>query len=617
MFGRLAFYVLRKKRRVAYRNLKIAFPRYPPQKINKILKQTFMNVAQHVAEVLYMPWIDEKYINKFIEFEGLDSVLAVLVKSSNKKGSIFLALHEGSWEIGSAVTAYLLEKHNYTILSGVQPKFPLLNKLLIEYRTKTVPNITVINQSLRPIIESLNSGHAMGMLIDHGARDGILVDFFGRPALTPTGALKLALKMDTNVFLGFMKHKQGAQHKIMLSSYDLVRTGSDEDDLKLNLENIHRIYERYISESPQEYLWFFKRWKHSPQRNVLVLSDGKAGHLKQSLAVVDLIKDLPFNVKYDVVEVKLENWRQKVMLHLCGFFFSNKCQGCMWCARRLFSTPEREKIMSNYYDAVISCGSGLAMLNRLVAFENMAKSIVIMKPGMFSLKRFDLVIAPEHDNAPKFKNVVSIHGAIPREIDWDKDAIEKVKRDYKLDSQDLPHPVIGLFLGGSNKYLTLDKSRAAQAIDSLNNFIEAKGGCLLVSTSRRTAQEVEALLKEKFSHNPKCKMLIIANESNPRGSYEAILSLSDILIISGDSISMISEAVHSGKHTVVFRLKRKFPYLPSRHERFINRLQHKEYIYAAHAGNISNVVTFIWKHKPLMEKVKDKGIILEKLKAIL
>jgi len=612
--GYLGFYILPKKRRVAYKNLKIAFPHYPPQKINKIVRQVFMNSAQHFAEIAYMPWIDDKYINKFIEFEGLDDVLSVM---SNKKGSVFLCLHEGSWEIGNFVTAQTLNKYNYTVLVREQPKFPLLSKLLNEHRARNINHMLTVKDSLRPMVESLKNGHAIGMVADHGAQDGIFVNFFGRPALTPTGALKLALKLDTNVFMGFMKRKGGAKHKITLSTYKLIRTGDEEKDLKVNLENINRIFEKYITDSPQEYLWFFKRWKHSPQRNILILSDSKVGHLKQSLAVLDLIKKLPFEVKYDVVEIKLKSYLQKLMLQLCGFFFSNKCQGCMRCARYLFNSYGTKKILSNYYDAVISCGSGLAMLNRLIAFENAAKSIVVMKPGMFSLKRFDLVIAPEHDNVPKFKNVVTINGAIPRDINENKEYVGKIIKDYKLDDPSLPRPVIGLLMGGSNKYLSLDTRQVKNTIDSLDAFIQKAGGCVLVSTSRRTDSEVSQFLKGNLADKPAYKMLIIASELNPQGSLEAILHLSDILIVSGDSVSMVSEAINSGKYTVVFKLNRKFHFMPSRQEKFIDDLNRKEYIYVSRAENISSTLTYVWKRKPIINKINDKGLILERLKNIL
>lgn len=111
-------------------------------------------------------------------------------------------------------------------------------------------------------------------------------------------------------------------------------------------------------------------------------------------------------------------------------------------------------------------------------------------------------------------------------------------------------------------------------------------------------------------------MFVIANEFNPLGSIEAILHLSDILVVSGDSISMVSEAVNSGKYTVVFKLKRKFPYLRTKHERFIERLRQDGHIYVCN-NNLSNSLMHIWKYNPLKKKINDGEIILDRLKRIL
>ena len=614
LIGALVFYVLRKKRSIAYKNLRIAFPQYSPKKINKIIKQTFMNCAQHCIEVAYLPWMDERYIKRFMEFEGWDETLNTI---NNKKGSIVLFLHEGSFEVGNIVLSQLLKGCKYAVLTRLQSKISTLSGLLNEYRARAHCDIITLSNSLRPLVEYLRNGDVLAMSGDHGAQGGIFVDFFGRPALTPTGALKLALKLDANLIVGFIKKKGGAHHKISLSPYKLVKTRDTNKDLKTNLENINRRFEEYIRESPGEYLWFFKRWKYSPQRNILVLSDGKPGHLKQSLAVLDLIKSLPYQIKSNIVEIRFKNNFQKIAFHICAFFFSKNCQGCMGCFLRLFNSFDYHKLLSEYYDIVISCGSSLAMLNRLVAFENMAKSIAVMKPGMFSLKRFDLIIIPEHDNVLKSNNVALIKGALSKELGKDKNQLGTVVSDYELENPPLSSPVIGVLLGGSNKYLSLDIGTASEAVRTLDGITENLSSHILVSTSRRTSKDIEGFLKDNLSKNPRCRMLIIANEYNPQGSLEAILHLSDILVVTGDSISMISEAINSGKHVIVLKLKRKKSHFLSKHERFISNLERDGYIYTASKDDLADKLTYVWNYRPSIKKIADKEIILEKLKKIL
>ena len=614
LIGALAFYLFRKKRSIAYKNLKIAFPQYPCKKINRIVRQTFMNCAQHIIEIFYLPWLDEKYIGRFIEFEGLDMVLKTM---ENKKGSVFLALHEGSWEVGSVVMPQVFKKYNYMVLARIERKIPLLSELLNKYRARRHCNVITVRDNLRPLVECLKKGFALGMVMDHGAQGGILVDFFGRQALTPTGALKLALKLDTNVIVSFIKGERWGRHKLSFTTYKLVRNHNPNRDLKTNLENINRMFEEHIRNSPGEYLWFFKRWKYSPQRNILVLSDGKPGHLKQSLAVLDLIKSLPFQIKSNTIEIKFKNSWRRIAFQTCGFFFSNKCQGCMRCLHLLFNSNEPQKLLSDYYDVVISCGSSLAMINRLVAFENMAKSVVIMKPGVFSLKRFDLAIIPEHDNVPKFNNVILTKGALSRKVDSNKEYIKTIVADYGLENPPMPQPIIGVLLGGSNKYLSLDANTVEKIIISLDEIVDRLGGHILVSTSRRSSKDIEELLKEKLSNRARYRMLIIANESNPQGSLETILNLSHILVVSGDSISMVSEAVNSGRHTIVLKLKRKNSKFLSKHERFIENLERDGYVHTVSNDNLSEKLINIWKHKPVIKEIEDHKIILDRLRKIL
>jgi KDO2-lipid IV(A) lauroyltransferase len=611
--GALAYYFLKKKRRIAYKNLKIAFPEYSCRRINKIIRQTFMNCGQHIIELLYLPWMDQRYIKNHIGFDGLDKVLDAI---GNKKGLILLGLHEGSWEVASIVLSQFLGKNNYTILTRDQSNISYLNELLNEYRAKRNCRVVTLTDNLRPLIETLKGGFALGMAADHGGQDGVAVNFFSKPALTPTGAIKLALKLDTNLALGFIKREGLTRHRIYLTMHNLIKTQDINKDIKSNLEAINRKYEEYLRMYPTEYLWFFKRWKYSPRRDILVISDGKVGHLKQSLAVLDLIKSLPFEIKADVVEVKFKNIWHKMLFQACGFFFSRNCQGCMSCLHDLLGAEKAKKLLFSYYDAVVSCGSSVAMVNRLVAYENIAKSIVVMKPGMFSLKRFDLAILPEHDRAPKFKNVVLIKGALSRTLDKNDENIKTVINSYNLDEPSLTHPIVGVLLGGESKHLSLDNQLVDDLMNSLDDVIAKLNGSILISTSRRTPREVDELVKSRASNKKGYRMVIIANESNPQGSLEAILYLSDIVVVSQDSISMVSEALKANKHTLVLRLKRKSQDYMSKHERFIQGLEKDGYIHTLEKDLFQNVSS-IWQKRPLLKELKDCEIIIERLKKII
>ena len=60
-----------------------------------------------------------------------------------------------------------------------------------------------------------------------------------------------------------------------------------EENIENCLSRSNSLLEGYIRKFPQEYFWFYKIWKYSPFRKIVVLSDGKAGHLRQAQAVVN------------------------------------------------------------------------------------------------------------------------------------------------------------------------------------------------------------------------------------------------------------------------------------------------------------------------------------------
>ena len=609
------YYLNAKKRSTVYKNIKTAFPDYPIKRIKQIARSTFMNSAQHFIELFYLPWMDQGYLDKHLEVEGLGDVIQRL---KNNKGAIFIGTHEGSWEIVHIALGQMLKEHKFTILARIQPSLPRLSSLLNSYRKRSGCNVIGFQENRRMVVQHLKKGYVLGMALDHGAQEGIFVNFFGKPALMATGAVKLALKLNVNLFIGFIKKTGLARHKITIVPFDIVRTDNDiERDIRINLENINRIQEEFIRGAPQEYLWFFKRWKYSPERRVLILDDGKTGHFKQSLAVLELVKRLPFQIKANIVEIKFNNKIQRLLLDTCGFFSSNKCQGCLGCVKRMIDKNTMGRLLRESYDVVISTGASLAMVNRFIAYENKAKSIITMKPGGFSLKRFDLAIIPEHDNPPKFDNVVKTKGSLCISDSSKKsELMKKIIKNFSLDSPALNSPVIGLLLGGDNKVLTMDMSVIKEIIVAIKQAQEKFKGTLLVSTSRRTPDNVVRYLKQELQGDPACRLLIIASENNPPGSIDAILHLSDIVVVSGDSISMITEAVNSGKYTAVFKLRKKGFRRELKYERFINNFSRDGYIYDVDSGNLLSTLTHLWQNKPLKKTFDDGQIVFERLKQI-
>jgi len=259
---------------------------------------------------------------------------------------------------------------------------------------------------------------------------------------------------------------------------------------------------------------------------------------------------------------------------------------------------------------VVSCGSSLAGVNFVVSGLNQAKSIVIMRPGILSTKRFDLVIMPEHDLIYKRKNILTIRGALsPIDSDYLKEKSKELLSQYSLP---INQEYIGLLIGGNTKNFFMDKDTVFKVINQIKLSAGNFGLNILVTTSRRTPKEIEELIKEEFKYYSLCKFLVIANEYNPTFTVGGILGLSKIVVVSGESISMVSEAASSNSYVIVFKTD-----LDLKHRRFLNSMAKDGYIYLVEPDRIFLLIEKLLKDKPPKKVLDNRAIIKEAIEKIL
>jgi mitochondrial fission protein ELM1 len=109
---------------------------------------------------------------------------------------------------------------------------------------------------------------------------------------------------------------------------------------------------------------------------------------------------------------------------------------------------------------------------------------------------------------------------------------------------------------------------------------------------------------------------VIANENNPKGALAGILSLSSVIIVSGESISMVSEAVSSGKKTIVFMPDKKKSGM-TKHERALMNLAQDGYIAIARSGELISLVARALKDNTPAKKVDDTDKIYEAMRVLI
>ncbi|DAB40316.1 MAG TPA: hypothetical protein CFH81_08965 [Sulfurovum sp. UBA12169] len=273
-------------------------------------------------------------------------------------------------------------------------------------------------------------------------------------------------------------------------------------------------------------------------KKVLILSDGRAGHVSQSVALAKYA-----GATYDIVQVAFKSKAAKLL--------SMILDACHVYTQHIY---DEYKIPESDYDAVVSAGSSTYYLNKTISKKLHAKSIAMMLPKGYRYD-FDVIFAQHHD-APPFKdNIVQI----PANFAYvEPGGIYRAKR-----------PSIGIVIGGDNKYFTFSKEKLKLQLSWIKQHF--KGYEIAVTTSPRTSKEIDALIKSSgFDYT------VIYSE-NPVNPIPDFISRCETVCITSDSTSMVSEALCAGKANVmILPLESK---KENKFTRFIKSLQKQGYVH--------------------------------------
>ncbi|MBS4074570.1 mitochondrial fission ELM1 family protein [Ameyamaea chiangmaiensis] len=170
--------------------------------------------------------------------------------------------------------------------------------------------------------------------------------------------------------------------------------------------------------------------------------------------------------------------------------------------------------------------------------------IQVQNPRM-ALSKFDLVIANRHDEISG-PNVVltrtALHQVTP-------DVLAEARAVWAPRLAHLPRPLVACLVGGTNGRYTLDPTAAEVLAQGLREVMEFDRAGLVVTPSRRTDPVVRQLLEERLS--PRGAWVWDMTGENP---YLGLLACADRILVTIDSVSMISEAVATCAPVHVIRL---------------------------------------------------------------
>ncbi|MBS0194221.1 MAG: mitochondrial fission ELM1 family protein [Proteobacteria bacterium] len=265
---------------------------------------------------------------------------------------------------------------------------------------------------------------------------------------------------------------------------------------------------------------------------IWVVTDGRAGNERQALALARALGGVTESSASTMLssDTALRVWRLRA--------FAPWQQAA---PRRL---PGSERAFGDEFRLAlnapprlaIGCGRQGALATRLLR-EAGARVVQILDPRI-DPRHWDAVIVPEHDRL-RGANVITLLGSL-HEVDA-----------HWLQAARLQHPAIGelpaprtvLLLGGPIRNVPLDARWWRRTAEALRRLHAREGGSVSVCASRRTPAWLIASVRKDLADLPGLRWLDARDGENP---YPGLLGWAQRLVVSPDSVNMLSEAAATG-----------------------------------------------------------------------
>ena len=211
-------------------------------------------------------------------------------------------------------------------------------------------------------------------------------------------------------------------------------------------------------------------------------------------------------------------------------------------------TPISENLVKEKFvcdsKVIISCGRK-SVIPSIALKKRLGKEIftIHIQDPKVSLKYFDLIISPEHDNI-KGDNVLTTKGAIhyltKKEIKDNLNYLNVNKEKKKL---------VAFIIGGPNKYYNYNDQAIQQLFTKIKTLFTPDKYKIIIVPSYRTPEKIIKKAFDTFNFNH------IVIKTVDKKAYLSALALADISVVTCDSTSMISEAAITGKPVYIAMMK--------------------------------------------------------------
>jgi KDO2-lipid IV(A) lauroyltransferase len=248
-------------RRVAARNLQLAFPDLSAARRATLARTSFRHFGELVLDLLVFSHYSGTQIRDLVVVEGAEHLrrahakgLGVMVFSAHFSHWELVALHQGCSGLPMDLVVRPLDN-------------PHLERYLTRLRSRWGNRVVYKRTAVRGILTALRERRSVGMVIDQNYRgtNPFFVDFFGQAAATTPTMGMLAVRTGAPVVPVFCWPAEDGRYRIVyLPEVPVEPTGDGAADAFRLTAHCTQIIEQQIRSRPELWSWMHQRWKTRP-----------------------------------------------------------------------------------------------------------------------------------------------------------------------------------------------------------------------------------------------------------------------------------------------------------------------------------------------------------------
>ena len=246
--------------------------RWSEAKIRQVARGVYRELGKNFFDAFHLDGVTPAVFDRIVRSDSFDGVRSAYAQG---RGCIIITAHTGCFEM---LLPYFSHRGFRCFAIGKKLHDEGLDRLISSKRRGNDTIYMDRSEGTVKIVRLLREGRVFGVLVDQDTSvEGVFADFLGRPANTPSGPVKMAMRFSIPLFVVTTARQHDDTHHVYINGpLTMADDGPEEENLVKNVAMVNRLICTTIERFPEQWVWMHRRWHRRP-----AAESGAAGGVDQ------------------------------------------------------------------------------------------------------------------------------------------------------------------------------------------------------------------------------------------------------------------------------------------------------------------------------------------------